>query len=92
MGGTKVGGNPTVIGQAAHDLHATRTTVATRPTGITAATAQGAGGCGDAHLSAALNRFGAAYAQFTEDVGTELHALATLADSASSDLHRAGGE
>lgn len=92
MGGKKVGGNPTVIGEAARALHARRTSVDTRPAGITTATGRAAGGCGDAHLSAALQRFGAAYGQFTGDVGTELNALATLADSASSDLHLAGGE
>lgn len=92
MGGTKVGGNPTTIAAAASQLHKAKTSVETRPAGITSSTRQGETGAGDAVLSAALARFNAAYGQFVSDVGIELNALATLADSSAADLNKAGGE
>ena len=91
MGGTKVGGDPTTIGEAARQFHTTKSSVHKHPHGIAAATRQGESGCGDAHLAAALARFNAAYGQFVNDVGIELNALATLTDSVAADLRKAGG-
>jgi hypothetical protein len=92
MAGSKVGGSPAVISEAARGLHSAHAEVRTRPAGIGSATGQGATGCGDAHLATALSRFNAAYGQFVSDVAVELAALAVLADSASADLNKAGGE
>lgn len=90
MGG--VGGNPTTIGGAATQLLSCATSVADRPHGIDSATAQGEAGVGHPDLGSALGRFGAAYSQFSTDVGAELKALGTLAESAAADLNKAGGE
>lgn len=87
----KVGGKPSSIGAGGARLLATSKRVADRPTGITGACIKGEGGCGQATLDAALQRFAAAYSQFAADVSTELKALGTLADSTAADLALAGG-
>ena len=89
--GNPVGGDPASIEAAGARLHRTSGAVGDRSGAIHRATSDAGGACDDARLAGALARFGAAYGQFTTDVGVELRALGTLVSSTGADLRTAGG-
>ncbi len=90
MGGA-VGGTPETISAGALQLSGAAKAVGATGAGISSAGSQAAGAAGDPRISAAVDRFAAAWSRTAEDVGTELRAAALLAGNAAEDLTVAGG-
>lgn len=90
--GTPTGGNPGTIAAGADGLRAAAAAVGTTSKGITSSGSQAAGAAGDARLTAAINRFAAAWSQTTTDLDTQMRAAAMLARNGANDLAVAGGE
>jgi len=92
MGGAgAIGGDPATITAGGRQLVSASKDVRTRGIGINHAGSTGGPACGGSAVGAALERFVAAYSQFTGDVSTELNALGTLANNGAADLVAATG-
>ena len=91
MGGGPVGGTPEIIACGAQNVQAASTAVASTADGLAGAGRQAEAAAGDERVTAALDRFTAAWARMSRDVGAQLHAAALLANNSAVDLSTAGG-
>lgn len=85
-------GDPDTIHDGGVKLTSASEKVGARANGLDSAGAKGASGSGNATLSAAFSRFGAASSQYCADLEKQLGAAAKLANAACDDLRHATGD
>jgi hypothetical protein len=86
-----VGGSPSCIASGADALGNAATAVKSASAPITTYCNAAGAACGDAHIDGALTRFASALGTYIADLGLQLDAASTLAQSGSHDLITAGG-
>jgi hypothetical protein len=86
-----VGGDPARMTGGAKDLHASGIALQQMGPPLRSQGSAVAGAVGDATLSTAVSRFGAAWAAVVDDTGTQTVVAGQLAANAATDLTRATG-
>lgn len=91
MSGQPVGGDPEGIEAGARQLRGPQHAIEAAGPAVNRSCSAAGAGAGNGTLTAALDRFGAAWSQLCADVAVQLAAAATLAQNGSRDLASAGG-
>jgi hypothetical protein len=86
-----LGGTPDAIANGAGKLANVAIAVHGISPGVSANAGKASGAAGDPTVTAALDRFGAAFTRYTLDLAAQLSAAGTLALHGSQDLATAGG-